>query len=186
MKTKKLSKKLLDNRLVAIFMGFLPPSNTEPITEICRFDMHDWAKTDYLITRDYELRHIQYDTNYSWLMAVVEKINTMLSMGERVCVNIDNNRILIQTNDYLPFSVVYKDKGITMKEGLFQAVVEFINRDNRAELTIKEKELLDERKFYLDLRNAPNKSSSEFQAQESSEKTIDKLSKEVAILRTVI
>lgn len=43
----------------------------------------------------------------------------------------------------------------------------------------KKQELDDEIKYYHELRHIPNKTPSEFQAQEKAEKTIDRLQKEI-------
>lgn len=43
----------------------------------------------------------------------------------------------------------------------------------------KRRELDDEIKYYHELRRIPNKTPSEFQAQEKAEKTIDRLQKEI-------
>lgn len=106
---------MTDNEIIAEFMDGVTFDESGQCTDPER--KYSWRPGVYDPLR---VEHLQYDTNWSWLMPVVEKIE---SLGHYVMIGTGDVEI---GNDDVPVSVSYED-GDTKIKLVYLAVIEFIN-----------------------------------------------------------
>ena len=96
-----------DNKLIAEFLGYSQPHPDYPDTTY-------WYKKDFP-----PLTILSFDTDWNWLMQVVEAINDLNNV-----VEIHENHVRIVNN--IKSKVLVDVVEGTMKLAVYQAVIEFI------------------------------------------------------------
>jgi len=132
-----------NNNLIAEFMGWNIDKETEnhlvPIYSVPNGDHKEWADTKHINEIGYYLlseNQLDFHLDWSWLMEVVEKIESLKSHS----VYIKTNGCTIQDENEKVFCVwLCREVGIKSKiKAVYNACIEFINWHNSQSSCVKE------------------------------------------------